>query len=343
MSEEHFLPAGLGEYKDCPKLKSRVCAKCNTKIGDELEVQFLRVGPIGLMRWIVGLRGRKVNSPSPFLRGAAKTKAVVALGRLKDFDFDVALETKPGTRDCQPMAQIILKHNILGYRPFPIFDGMTKESFLAQIGEEGFRNAQPVHAFAHPSEQARVEEIASVLQAKMGPQWAQTPINEQEIEVEATVTVTPQLFYREIAKIAFHYMLTFCPSLQGGESEFQPIRDYIWSGTGRRPVQETQQQVFTNFDRGERPTNWSHFLYLIRANGLIVAYVQVFAGPQYLPFPYRVDIGADPRTLILPPERIGHQFVILTPGDKNNQVGEMVDAQLVQKIIPVFRTGRLIS
>jgi hypothetical protein len=101
MSEEHFLPAGLGEYKDCPKLKSRVCAKCNTKIGDELEVQFLRVGPIGLMRWIVGLRGRKVNSPSPFVRGAAKTKAVVALGRLKDFDFDVALETKPGTRDCR--------------------------------------------------------------------------------------------------------------------------------------------------------------------------------------------------------------------------------------------------
>ena len=103
-----------------------------------------------------------------------------------------------------------------------------------------------------------------------------------------------------------------------------------------------QEQVFTNFDRGERPTNWSQLLYLIRENGVIMAYVQLFAGPQYLPFPHRVDIGSDPRKLILPPERIGHQFVILTPDDRSNQVGEMVDAQLVQKIIPVIRTARLI-
>src|ERR1700733_13204341 len=90
MSEEHFLPAGLGEYEGCPTLKERICKDCNSKLGDELEVPFLRVGPIGLMRWIVGLCGRKGNSPSPFMRGAGKTKAIVALGKLQDFEFEVA-------------------------------------------------------------------------------------------------------------------------------------------------------------------------------------------------------------------------------------------------------------
>ncbi len=73
MSEEHYLPAGLGELRNCKALLDKVCESCNNKIGNEIDAQFLRTGPVGLFRWIVGLRGRKGSSPSP-----------VALGRIAE-------------------------------------------------------------------------------------------------------------------------------------------------------------------------------------------------------------------------------------------------------------------
>ena len=186
MSEEHFLPAGLGEYRNCPVLSNRLCEACNNSLGNTLETPFLRVGPIGLMRWIVGIRGRKGNSPSPFARPAAKTKPVVAIGHIEGFDFDIALEVHPGTQDAGPMRQIVMKHPILGYRPFPIFDGMTKESFLAQLDEEGFRSAEPVHAFASEAERSWISDLASGLGSQVKPQWTRTNMTNERIEITAT-------------------------------------------------------------------------------------------------------------------------------------------------------------
>lgn len=342
MSEEHFLPAGLGEYENCPTLNDRVCKDCNSRIGNELETAFLRVGPYGLMRWIVGLRGRKGDSPSPFMRGASRTKAIIALGRVNEYGYEVALETLPGTTECRLMPQIVVKHPILGYRPFPVFDGMTKEIFLAQLEEEGFSDAEPIAAFADPEEQDRVKEIASVFATRMEAEWTKPSYAVQEVEVSATMTVSRRLFAREIAKIGFHYVLTFWQSLRGDESEFEPIKDYIWRGNGDRFVEELTYQVFGNFDRGERPTVWSHLLHATRENGMIYAFVQLFVGPHSMPMPHKVCIGRDPRQLTLPPEKIGHQFAVTNPGAPNNKVGEMVNADVLQKIIPVFRTGRLI-
>lgn len=144
MSKEHYLPAALGSFEHYEPLAGRLCATCNSKLGNELDVQLTRVGLVGLMRWILGVQGRDGLPPSPFYRGAGKAPAVVAYGRIEGFDFPVALDCKPGSTDAVPMRQIILRHDLLGAQAFPIFDGWTPERFLERLKEEGWHTARPV-------------------------------------------------------------------------------------------------------------------------------------------------------------------------------------------------------
>jgi hypothetical protein len=58
MSAEHYLSEGLGTFAGCELLTGRVCRPCNTRIGDQTELQFLRSGQVGFFRWLLGIEGK---------------------------------------------------------------------------------------------------------------------------------------------------------------------------------------------------------------------------------------------------------------------------------------------
>ncbi|MGE0404865.1 MAG: hypothetical protein AB7O65_01090 [Candidatus Korobacteraceae bacterium] len=224
MSEEHSLPAGLGEYVGSRPLLDRICVDCNNKLGNELEIPFLRVGPVGLLRWIIGIRGRKGTSPSPFRRNAGKTRGVIAMGKISSLPFPIALEIDPGTQDAHPMRQIVMKHPLLGIQPFPIFDNTTPDAFRTEINEAGFSSGTPIRGFALLTERHWLETLARAVGGVPDVSWNQFHSTSETIEVETTVTIKPRLFLREIAKIAFHYMLQVCPSFSGNERSSMTLK-----------------------------------------------------------------------------------------------------------------------
>lgn len=329
MSPEHYLPAALGTFQGCEPLQDSVCRLCNQHIGNQTETQFLRAGPIAFFRWMLGIEGRGGLPPSPFYRPAAGAPALVAMGRVPGFEFDILLEVELGTENVYPLRQIIFDGGLAGIHPIPIFDGMraNPEALRDHLHEQGLGNARPIHAFATEDEIPWVSNLVRSLGGQPPEAWVTSNFAPQPIQVVVTVKVT-EAHFRAVAKIAFHYTLKMFPDLTGLEPEFAPIRDFIWSGgNADRFVRQRADQFVENFRRGARPTHWMHILAVVRWYERIVAYAQFFAGPHSLPPPYEVLIGRDPSRIMRPVERRAHQFVILDPAAPAGIVGRMEDAQ----------------
>jgi hypothetical protein len=94
-------------------------------------------------------------------------------------------------------------------------------------------------------------------------------------------------------------------------------------------VIELHRQFIANFQQ-MRPINWSHFLAIERSYKSFVGFAQFFAGPECLPFPYKVMLGRSPDRARTRRERKAHQFMIGEPE------GRMVDLEAANHIFPVL-------
>lgn len=328
MSPEHYLPAALGTFEGCEPLQDRVCGLCNNRIGNETETQFLRAGPIAFFRWMLGIEGRDGLPPSPFYHGAAGALHLVMIGRVPDFPNDLLLEVEPGTENVYPLRQMIFDGGLAGIHPIPILDRMRgrPEVLRNLLDERGLQNARPIHVFAAADEIPWVTDLVRAVGGQPPGAWTTTNIAPQRIPLVVEMRVT-EAHFRAVAKIAFHYTLKMFPDLNGLESEFTPVKDFIWNGgDADRFVRQRPDQFVENFRRGQRPTHWMHILAVVRTYERITAYAQFFAGSRSLPPPYEVLIGRDPSRILRPTERRAHQFVILDPVAPAGVVGRMVDA-----------------
>lgn len=331
MSEEHYLPAALGEFRGCQPLRDRVCRECNRKIGDAVETEFLRTGAIAFFRWLVGVIGRNGPPPCPFYQRAAGMPPIHMPGRAPGFDYDLLFEVEWGTENVYPLRQVVFGHPLLARpRAVPIYDRMRDDpqSLMELLQEWGLDRGQPIRAFAAPEEIPWVSDLLRALGYAVPDNWAVTESPAQKIALVAEVTVSPAHF-RAVAKIGFHYALKMFPDLTGMESEFDDIKAFIWAGgeVGQF-VKQRPDQFVKNFER-ERPTRWMHILAVERAYDAILAHAQFFAGPGILPPPYVIRIGRDPARIMRRREIRAHWFVILDPA---GGTGEMVDAEPPQFI-----------
>jgi hypothetical protein len=337
MSVEHAVPYAVGRFSGFPLLRDRVCRVCNTEIGKRTETQFLRAGPTGFFRWLLGVRGRDGLSPSPFLGGAAGVPAMEMPGRLPDASYDVLFEVNPGTETVQPCRQIVFEHPIAGTRPVRISDRMRKEPQLLaeQLAELRLTGATPIQAYADPEDISWVTELV-VGAGGAPPNWATADLPAAKIQLATTYTVTTA-YLRAIAKIAFHYALTVFPELTGMEPEFAAVKQFIWDGTGDadRFVRQRTEQFVANFNASERPTEWMHILAARRTYMAITVNAQFFAGPRSLPPGYEVYLGRNPARLDVRPETKAHLFVLTEP-DAEGLVGVAEDANPATVILPLL-------
>ncbi len=335
MSPEHYLPAALGKFSGCEPLRDKLCDKCNSHIGRTAEEQFLRAGPIALFRQICGITSREGNlPPSPYYRGSGGAPPIYSVGRYPGRDYDILWETGWGTQDVYPLRQIVFEHPIIGRRAIPVLDRMLKDpvALADYLKKEGIPNAKPIEVFATLEEIPAIEELLKALNYGGKAEWITTNIPQgTSIEIATTVTVSTP-YFRAIAKVVFHYALAMFPDLTGNETEFAPIKEFIWQGQDLRQarviVTELHHQVFSNFQR-MRPSTWMHILAVERSYSGIIGYAQFFAGPRCLPYPYKVMIGRSPDRIVGRVERRAHQFVISEPE------GIMEDLNPANYVIPV--------
>jgi len=328
MSEEHYLPAALGDFEGYEPLLDRVCRRCNTEIGNRVETEFLRTGAIVFVRWLVGISGRDGPPPSPFYRRAAGMPPIQMVGRVRELGHNLLFEVEQGTENVFPLRQVVFEHELLTEpQPVPIHDRMRQQPdhLTALLREMHLENARPTRAFAAPDEIPWVSDLVRGLGYAVPDDWAVTEFPPQRIPLVAEVRVS-QAHFRAVAKIGFHYALKMFQDLTGMEREFAPIKDFIWAGgdagAEARFVQQRADQFVRNF-RTERPTRWMHLLAVERTYDVILVHAQFFAGPGILPPPYLIKLGRDPAIVVRRRETRAHQYVYL---DAAAGRGEMVEA-----------------
>lgn len=320
-------------------MRDRLCTLCNTTIGNRVETQFLRAGPIAFFRWLVGAEGRDGPPPSsPFHRGAGGAPPLLMFGRAPGEPHDLLWDLDRGTEEVFPLRQVVFEHPLLGTRPVPILDRMRGDPEVLQdyLQREGLGGARPIRAFAAADEIPWVSALVSAIGGRPPAGWAVTQYPAQRIQLEVRATVT-EAHVRAVAKIGFHYTLKMWPDLAGTEPEFDRIRGFVWEGTGGGIVRQLPHQFMANFATG-RPTHWMHILGVRRDYQRITAYVQCFAGPRCLPPPFEVEVGRDPARVMVRPEWRAHMFVYTDPMAGR---GVMADAQPANRIIPARMVPRM--
>jgi hypothetical protein len=336
MSSEHYLPDALGVFGVFQTLEGKVCGGCNTAIGNAAETQFLRTGPIGFFRWVLGIEGTNGQPPAPFYKRAGGAPPILVYGRAPGVDYDLLWEIEWATRNIFQARQIVFEDAVLGKLPLLVTDRMLNDrtTLLPALAERGIPAARPILAFGDPLE---IPQIEAILQHNYGQLpvggWQQTPALAGDQIALTTVVQVGQPFFRAVAKIVFHYALKVFPDLDGAHASFQPIRNYIRQGMGDGFVRELPGQVVGNFRWGERPRQWSHLLYVERNYAWVVGYAQFFLGPESLPFPLEVRIGGNPARIMTPTRRRGHGFVIGTIQGGGRPHGAVEDLQIAERVV----------
>jgi hypothetical protein len=72
--DEHWLPRSLGRFRGFELLTDRICRTCNEQLG-LLDEEFIRTGPEGTFRAMLGVAGRHGDSTNPLtIAGPPRTR-----------------------------------------------------------------------------------------------------------------------------------------------------------------------------------------------------------------------------------------------------------------------------
>src|SRR5436305_6548430 len=113
MSDEHYLPECLGQFKGFETLDDRVCRDCNSLIGGS-EEQFCRASDIGFMRHRLGIRGKKKSKKvNPFFRGSAGMGPLEMYAFIPNQEYPVRVHLKDdGLIDYLPQIILVTDDNV---------------------------------------------------------------------------------------------------------------------------------------------------------------------------------------------------------------------------------------
>jgi len=337
-SQEHYLPRGLGNFEQYEGLNNKICASCNEKLG-RLDESFLRNSPEAFFREVVGRFGRKKHrNKSVFYEPTFGTPPICILGRQPEADYDVLWEVVQGT-EAKQMRQIIMKDPDEIYHPVYIQENVkTPKQFEEVLEELGLDEARPFAAFFDPEEKDWIESLCTGRKSSSSNEvftlvedLFEKPIT---IPVEMTFNIHP-MYYRAIAKIAFHFFLKYCSRFSGLEQEFLPLKRFITQGGNNRVVRSHRNHFLRNFRMGQVPNRWLHLLSWAVRDLDIVAQMAFFAGPKHLPVVWEVSLGRNP-SRVIHPEAHGKAFIYYEEATPNSEFhGEVTDLAENRRIIPV--------
>ena len=322
-SEEHALPRSLGEFRGFPPLINRVCAKCNGYIG-RLEEQFGRSGPEAFFRKYLNIEGRDTHDEvNLFQRGSAGAKPIDFTALHPETGIEVLWEFNPGEKTVREARQIVFiddkgrSHLLRIPKWMNNTDQLRAEMKKTGLDPKGKLSAR---VFASDDEMEWVENLARGLGSEF--MWLPPKPSAKISNPVATVHVTDS-YFRAIAKIGFHYLLSVVSTFRGNEYCFAAIRRFIKDGgTIEDFVTQTKRQILAFPHPNIRPKGWGHVLLVENAGGQVQAQLQFFLSPEYNPPTYLVRLSKDAVSIGKTGWK-GHYFSYFKSGRKGKYQGQV--------------------
>lgn len=300
---EHYLPRALGNFKDDPRLKYRICDDCQKKFRDAEDV-FAHASSEAFFREMIGMVGRKRSrKKNIFYEPTFGIAPLTVIAPLPGENVPILWEMLDAAH-AQPMKQIIVEGKGGKFAHIPYRAGrISKDLILAIMRRADVTNPKAITYIA-----VAEQEIAEVEAACCGILPAGSTVTDKPLpghgaqiagEMQAPISIP---YLRAIAKIAVHYFLQYFPRYSGLESEFDAIKAFIYSGAGNYDqfIRPTDGPFVLELQRGGQPRRWFHLLACETDGRRIVARMQFFVGPKVLPIVWHIDIGRDPAKVIYP-------------------------------------------
>ncbi len=240
-SIEHPLPAALGEFLNSPLLENRICGACNAKRIGLLDEQFSRCGPEALLRTQLGIVGREHHEKvNPFYRGSAGGGRIEARAWDNNFQCYVNLEFLGGNRARQ-ITEMIFIDEACNDRHVALTTKMTVEDLRMRVEKLQLKQPFTVRTTFDPPTEGWARDL--IQQAWPTITFSESVVGSSNFDGSLVAFRLTDRYFREIAKIGFHYFLTQFPMFSGHEPEFADIREFIINDTNSTPTPAINQFV----------------------------------------------------------------------------------------------------
>lgn len=325
-SPEHWLPRSLGVFGEGQVLHERLCGDCNGALGREVDHEFIRTGPEGVLRAALGVEGRSGDNPaSTFLHRAATTHPVRAINEPSPEDPELLWETysENGAPRIRVLEQIVVIDAEERRHLVPFNVKWTAAVLRGALHNRGIGEARLVDMYL---DREHIEQARRVL-SEVFPRFhalhhERSGAGETRRKIQFANRLTP-VYFRGLAKIAFHGALKLMPHLDGGAAEFAELRNFVRHGipTVRDIVKSTREPIFPVCKEGLRPRNWGHIVVVEADSNAILVRLQLFIGPAYLPSTWVVRLcGASPQIVA---RRAAGVFCQYLPPDMKGEIVEL--------------------
>ncbi len=324
---EHYLPAGLGSFKDDIHLRNFICYECQGRFS-KFETVFLQNSSEAFFRKILGFRGRrKHKDKNIFVEPTLGLPPLTVKGLHPTLQHEVLWEmTSQGK--ALLMRQLVFKKNDGSLEHVPIRLGRLSQD-LARFGEE-WKSWQLLACFAGVDEES---EVQAIFGSQMdGMKTAPTDVPEQvELQGEMRAQITLP-YVQAISKIALHFVLARF-QFTGFEPEFEDLKRFIYLGIGENPARPVEEPLLPQLIPDEaRLRHWSHILTAELNSESLVARMQFFVGPSLKPFTWRVDLGENPSRALSHLAK-GFCFFYYESPDQSGYIGGIEKLRLGPKML----------
>ena len=261
VSKEHHLPRCFGNFKGYVVLDDRVCNQCNGLCG-QLDEQLCNSGGESFFRQFLGITGRKSHEKiNPFYRGSAGGGRLQMEGRNRETGDTAQLELVPGGK-ARELRCVRLTADDDSIHVIPILGGMTPQDFRKAFDRLGIKHFKEAQVWADKEEIPWVETLLATLKIQGKTEWSQRsqgPITYGPLDIKFTVT---SRYFRDIAKIGFHYFLTRVGGFRGDEPCFSRLRNFIMTDCRidecKPFVTRNSSQIIDQLQAGARLKAWGH-------------------------------------------------------------------------------------
>jgi hypothetical protein len=226
---EHYLPRGLGNFRDDPRLVAKICDGCQARFA-KLEDIFLHNSPEAFFREMVGHLGRKHHrKKNIFYEPTMGISPLTIVGKHPNEEFEILWEPV-GEGRCSPLKQIVVvgaEGSLrLPFRPgvwtIETIQRLMRKSKIGQIRDAMFVSNDP-------SETDEVQRLCAELVPAGSDRDVPLPPEGAQMEGQMLAMVSSE-YLRAIAKIGFHFFLQYFPRFTGFEREFDAIKRFIYQG-----------------------------------------------------------------------------------------------------------------
>ncbi len=325
-SREHYLSAGLGEFRGDSRLVDKICDDCQARLG-QLEDVFLHASPEAFFRQMLGIKGRRGHrTKAIYYEPTFSIPPVAVLGIPSGSDRPILWE--PVNRDqCAPMKQIIFTDKDGHTYPLAFRSGaFTALSIRDLLDRNGIGELARIEYIATTEDEEReMETLGAGLLPHSQTVDQAMPADGAHIEAEMRALISSE-YKRAIAKIAFHFLLHECPVYSGLEDEFDAVKAFIHAGQGDgdRFVQAIREPFLQALKQGGQLKRWGHLLTCECDADGIEARLQFFAGPGVDNLIWRVLIGRNPCRVIFK-QVVGKAYLYLDEPVDEGYDGEVIE------------------